>query len=249
MYPIDMIKNQNRLNSLEFRISPFVADTVSNDTNQIVNDLVEYDEENNIYYYHLGSKQQSAKMQQLFFFTPRLVWPEFYTLILWIKWDDNQNKHCLTTFDSMNDVPVFVNSKNELGCASGEHGWKSLNNYTIKLNQWQFIVAFGGNKGQTTFYIGDLDSLPLYIGKVESDISNKSTLRIGNMNQGPGKLGSVLLYEGHLNMDIITDKYYETILEMGEPWTIQKKNQYKKELLSFVEIESISDIIIQCLSK
>lgn len=246
MYAIDSQHNEARLTSLKFRVSPFLVDVHSNDAYQIVNDLVQYDKKNNIYYYHLGSKQKYAKMEQLFFFTPNLKWPSLYTMIIWIEWE-NCN-HCLTTMDSSGDSPIFVNTKGELGCASHEYGWKTINNYKIKYDKWQFIVAFGGNQN-TDFYIGDLYNLPKYIQCVECDIANSITRRIGNYNQGPGKVASLFIYKGHLNIDDIIDLYFESILVMGQPWSAQKKDKFIKILLPFVKIQGIAELIVQCLSK
>ena len=245
LYPIDMKDKQHQSNHVQFRISPFDEYVISNDHLQIINDLVQYDKDANIYYYHLGCMDKSAAMQQAFFFTPNLLWPALYTIIIWIKWESDSMVK--TTFDSSSDSPIFVNSQSRLGCASHNHGWKSLN-YNVPNNEWQFVAVLGGNDN-SDFYIGDLQHPPKFEGSVSADIAGATTTRIGNLKQGPGKIGSLIVYKGHINIDILTDIYHQTILEMGDPWSVQKKNVYKKELMYFVKIENIADLIIQCLSK
>eukprot|EP00483_Globobulimina_turgida_P004289 UN04298 len=164
--------------------------------------------------------------------------------MLGVEWQKNCNQ--LTTFDSSRDSPIYVNANKQLGCASHKHGWKSLD-YYIEYDKWQFVVAFGGDS-KTKFYIGDRDNLPQYLGSVNGDIGGSETKRIGHLYQGPGKLGALIVYEGYITLDKVTDIYFQSLLDIGKPGGVGKRKAFKKILVLFIRMEAMADIVVQCLS-
>ncbi len=112
-------------------------------------------------------------------------------------------------------------------------------------NRWNFVVALG-SMNKTVFYIGGLNETPKLIGTVKNSISGLETERIGEQDQGPGKLAFVAVYDGHLNVDEMNELYYESMSEIGGTWTEKQMKEIKRLILSFCEeIEDIAMLTMQ----
>ncbi len=111
-----------------FRISPFgnnnkVLSNNTNDKIKSVKKLVKYGKiiRGNIYYYQLGDRNSNPQNQ--LFFTPKFKWPDIYSMVIWVKWKDDYKElialnSVLTTFDSNESAPIYVDIEKHIGCHS-----------------------------------------------------------------------------------------------------------------------------------
>eukprot|EP01083_Nonionella_stella_P067890 179866_1 len=258
MYVIDYIGKKNvDFESMKFRLAPFDI-KYKHKTQRLTHlqpkDLVQYDEVTDfndhnspIAYFHLGS--DVAKVKQLYLNTSNFKWPVQYTFILWIKWE--KNMRLITTFDSQSNSPIYVD-KNHIGCASEGakisiiNDWNTIMDYTVNTDddKWSFIAAQGGNDN-TDVYIGDLSQVPDYVGHVACDIGNKTTWRIGNCNQGPGKVASILIFDGHLNENELKNVYFQSRNEIFVPCTQKQRNVVTRLLLKSIPTPELVEIILE----
>eukprot|EP01083_Nonionella_stella_P286888 976469_1 len=197
-----------------FRRSPFenlkVLSNIVDDDVISVKQLVQHDEVNDIYFYHLGCKE--TKPDNQVFLTPKLKWPNSkYSFALWVYWGNDYalltcSPHLikqLTTFDSSHYAPIYVDDRGHLGCHSGGQG-DTVTTYTVE-NGWNFVHVIAlGSTNKTTFYVGNLTNPPQMIGSVRYSVCGQETERIGEQDQGPGKLAFVTLLDGHLDDDEMT---------------------------------------------
>ena len=230
-----------------FRIDPFGDGKVlsNNKDEEIVSvkNLVKYDETLGIYYHEIGAAYSRPGANQIFF-TPKFKWPkEYYSMVIWVDWKNKYNlgitNTILTTFDSLKDAPIYVDSNGHIGVHSNQ-GNQALMHYKVK-SGWNFVVALG-SRGHTTFYVGDLHVKPVVIGSVNRSICGRYTQRIGECDQGPGKCGYIGVFDGLLREDEIQELYYETMSEMSGTWNEKMVKKISSLLLKFCD--NIQDIAL-----
>lgn len=228
---------------------------IESEQNKIQN-LVEIDSKSNIFYLHIGNRKYGC--ENCLIRSPAYKWPQKYTYILWIKWEPNL--HILTTFDSTANVPIivirsrFADREYLLGCVS-ERGWKTLHNYKLNINEWQFIVAIGGkmnNKsdpnGRTRFFVGSLANEPTFVGSVGTDICGFDTYRIGHYigQQGPGKVAYIKIYNIQLSPEQILEQYFQSKNSITIEWSKEEFTNVFKILQKYCEhIDGIVKILIK----
>eukprot|EP01084_Bolivina_argentea_P177299 306623_1 len=144
---------------------------VSNDFNY--RQLIEYEEQKNIYYMNLGSNEKDSKFKNGYFATPHWTWPNSYTMLIWVKWD--MKLYTLTTFDSGGSVPIVVSNKTL--AVDRAHNWV-YTKYIIEPDKWQFIAVIAGDMS-STFYIGDLEHKPRFLETIKNDICGQETYKMG----------------------------------------------------------------------
>ena len=142
---------------------------------------------------------------------------------MWIRWKKDGSS--ITTIDSANYAPIYGYG-NKIGV---HYNGKSylIDNYVITLKKWQCVIVYGGDNC-SRFYIGDLMTEPSFVGIVNKDISGQETYRIGNLSQGPGDVGCIIVYNQHESMDALIELYYESIWLMGNNWNKKQIESVKR---------------------
>eukprot|EP01084_Bolivina_argentea_P172100 298123_1 len=223
--------------ALYLRTSPYDSAPTHNKSDHYkMEKLLKFDEKNNIYYFPIGVSEFGLQ-----FSTSKLYWPRQYTILMWVKW---KRRGMITTFDSHSYTPIY-GSCGKLGCASG-FSRQTISDYKMVYDKWQCVIVFGGDN-KSRFYIGDLLNEPTSVGEVAVDIGGHLTWRIGNSRQGPGDVGSIIVFDNHKSMESMIQLYYESILIMGNYWNKIESKLIKEMLMEYIHIHGIVSIIFRLI--
>lgn len=246
-YPVDVLHNQHDTESVAVRASPFDSDSLSlvrsDNPMTPTSFIVQHDESNHIYYLPFGVPPCFLEIA-----TPNWKWPDRYTIMLWVRWKEGRS--ILSTFDSHYHTPIYI-EYSRLGC-SGKNALgvtvRKVSSCKVLYGKWQCVIAQGGNH-ETTFFVGDLQTVPECIGFVECDVVGQQTERFGTASwggQGPGDVGCAMVFDRMLSDNEIEELYEDSKVEMeGACWTKEEAESVKEVLMAFVDgINEIANIVM-----